>query len=190
MTERRPEPIADFLEMAARLLYIKSLALLPQAPRLEENEEEEDPAEALARQLRAYKQFKARAEWLQALEATGRRAYVRMAVPPTGPQKLDPAGMTVQALVQAVMAALQQEELPPLPTGDIAPYSITIEDRMAALLALLEQERVVFFPRFLGKAASRLEVIVSFLAVLELFKQGKIHFAQPVPFGAIRIERL
>jgi len=190
MTERRPEPIADFLEMAARLLYIKSLALLPQTPRLEENEEEEDPAEALARQLREYKQFKARAELLQALAATGRRAYVRMAIPPIGPKKLDPAGLAVQALVQAIMAALQPEELPPLPTGDIAPYSITIEDRMAALLALLEQEQVVFFHRFLGGAASRLEVIVSLLAVLELFKQGKIRFEQPVPFGAIRIERL
>ncbi len=190
MTERRPEPIADFLEMAARLLYIKSLALLPPTPHTGEDEEEEDPAEALARQLREYKQFKAQAELLQALEATGRRAYVRMAMPPTRPQKLDPEGWDVQVLVQAVIAALQDEERPPLPTGVIAPHSITIEDRMAALLALLEQERVVFFHRFLGGAASRLEVIVSLLAVLELCKQGKIRFEQPVPFGAIRIEPL
>ncbi len=190
MTERQPEPIADFLEMAARLLYIKSLALLPQAPHSGEDEEEEDPAEALARQLREYKQFKAQAERLQALEATGRRAYVRMTIPPIKTPKLDPEGCHVQMLVQAVMAALQDEERPPLPTGVIAPYSITIEDRMAALLTLLARERVVFFHRFLGEAASRLDIIVSLLAVLELFKQGQIRFEQPVPFGAIRIEAL
>lgn len=188
MPERRPEPIADFLEMAARLLYIKSLALLPQAPKPTDEEEEEDPAEALARQLREYKQFKAKAELLQTLEAAGRRAYVRAAVPPMGPKKLDPEGLDVQALVQAVIAALQSEDLPPLPNGVIAPHTITIEDKMAALMATLERDRVVLFHRFLGQAASRLEIIVSLLAVLELFKQGRIRVEQPIPFGEIRIE--
>lgn len=188
MPERRPEPIADFLEMAARLLYIKSLALLPQPAKPTDEEEEEDPAEALARQLREYKQFKAKAELLQALEAMGRRAYVRTAVPPMGPKQLDPEGLDVQALVRAVVAALQNEDLPPLPNGVIAPHTITIEDRMAALMAALERDRVVLFQRFLGQAASRLEIIVSLLAVLELFKQGRIQVEQPVPFGEIRIE--
>ncbi|MCS7038398.1 MAG: ScpA family protein [Anaerolineae bacterium] len=188
MPERRPEPIADFLEMAARLLYIKSLALLPQAPKPTDEDEEVDPAEALARQLREYKQFKVKAEFLQTLEAAGRRAYVRMTMPPTGAKKLDPEGLNVQALVQAVIAVLQNEELPPLPNGVITPHTITIEDRMAALVEALAREKAVLFHRFLGQAASRLEIIVSLLAVLELLKQGRIRVEQPVPFGEIRIE--
>jgi segregation and condensation protein A len=66
LKENRIDELIDFLVIAARLVLIKSRALLPQTPVIIEGEEEEDPAEALVRQLRQYKRFKQAAAWLAA----------------------------------------------------------------------------------------------------------------------------
>jgi segregation and condensation protein A len=72
MKQNRMEELIDFLVVAARLVQIKSRALLPQTPIIIEGEtEEEDPAEALLRQLREYKRFKQAAAWLANREEAG-----------------------------------------------------------------------------------------------------------------------
>lgn len=188
LEERRPDGIADFLVMAARLLYIKSLALLPRPADEASEDEEQDPAEALARQLREYKLFKDKAEHLHTLEASGQRGYVRLAPPPKLEKRLDPAGMTVQALWLAVYEVLRDYEAPPTPAATIEPHQITVQDKMAALQKWLQADKVVHFRQFLGQAASRVEIIVSLLAVLELLKRRQIRVEQPAPFGDIVIE--
>ncbi len=187
---RHPEGIAEFLVMAARLLYIKSAALLPRHEPAGDEEEEEDPAEALARQLREYKLYKERAEHLQALEASGRRGYLRLAPPPKLEKRLEPGGMKIDALVAAVYDALRDLEAPPRPVSGIEPHKITVEDKMAALREHLLAEKVVRFRQFLGQATTRVEIVVSLLAVLEMLKRRQVIVQQPVPFGEILIEVL
>ena len=77
----QPHILADFLVMAARLVFIKSRALLPRPPAAND-EEEEDPGEVLARQLREYKRFRQAASALRVIEESGFRSYIRVAGPP------------------------------------------------------------------------------------------------------------
>lgn len=190
LEERHPEGIAEFLVLAARLLYIKSVALLPRHEPAGEEDDEEDPAEALARQLREYKLYKERAEHLQVLEASGRRGYLRLAPPPKLDRRLEPGGMNIEALVAAVYEALRDLEAPPRPVAGIEPHQITVDDKMAALRQRLQSERIVRFDQFLGQASTRVEIVISLLAVLELLKRHYIRVEQPVPFGEILIEAL
>ena len=79
--------VSGFLVIAAKLIQIKSEALLPRPPGREEGEE--DPAESLARQLRLYSKFKQTAKWLQSREAEGLHTYIRLAPPPVIDEELD-----------------------------------------------------------------------------------------------------
>ena len=153
-----------------------------------EEDEEEDPGEALARQLREYKLFKEKAGLLAALEAGGQRGYVRLAPPPQLDKRLDPAGLDVQALWDAVHDVLLELDAPPRPIHAIAPLKVTVEDRMAALRQHLVQHQVIRFRQFLRQGATRTEILVSFLAVLEMIKQRLIRVRQPDAFGEIFIE--
>lgn len=190
LEQRKPEGIADFLVMAARLLYIKSAALLPRPADASDEDEGEDPAEALARQLREYKLFKQKAEILLGREASGQRAYVRLAPPPKLEKRLAPGGMQVQALLLAVYEVLRDYEAPPPPVAGITPHQVTVQDKMAALTTQLQGQKVVRFRQFLGQSHSRVEIVVSLLAVLELLKRRLVRVEQPAPFGEILIEAL
>ena len=110
MKQNRMEQLIDFLVVAARLMLIKSRALLPQTPVIIEGEEEEDPAEALIRQLREYKKYKSAASWLHQREEDGLRTYLRIAPPPKMESRLDMSGVTVEMLITAVTVALARAE--------------------------------------------------------------------------------
>lgn len=190
LEQLHPENIADFLVMAARLIYIKSVALLPRPQPVSAEEEEEDPAEALARQLREYKRFKEKAALLHQIEASGQRAFVRLATPVKLEKRLDLTGLQARMLFDAVQELLQQLDAPPRPQGVVEPHAITIEQRMSELSQQLGAGQIVRFRQFLGRARTRVDVIVSFLAVLELIKQRKIRVQQDDTFGDIVIEGL
>ncbi len=184
----RPDDIAAFLVMAARLLYIKSVALLPRPEPTEDEEEEEDPGEALARQLREYKRFKERAAFLRELEARGWRTYVRLAPPPTLEKRLDPESLSLDALVQALYDVLEEMNPTLPPIHHIAPLEVTIEEKITTLKQVLKKGGPVRFKHLLRRARDRMEIIVTFLAVLELIKQDQVRVTQPRPFDDILIE--
>ena len=187
LEELQPDGIAEFLVMAARLLYIKSVALLPQVE-LEGEEEEEDPGEALARQLREYKRFKEKAGFLRELEESGQRSYVRTAPPPKLETRLDPEGLDAQLLMAAVYEVLMEMDAAPPPVHSIEPLKITVEERVEHLWERLRTGEVVRFRQYLSKAQSRTEIVVSFMAVLEMIKQGLAQVQQSELFGEIVIE--
>ncbi len=189
LEQLRPDDIAEFLVMAARLLYIKSAALLPRVEP-EDEEEEEDPGEALARQLREYKLFKAKAAFLKELEARGMRTYVRLAAPPTLEKRLDPDGLSVDALLEALYNVLEEMNPPQPPLHHIAALEVTIEEKIEDLSARLKSGKSLRFKQVLRQARSRMEIIITFLAVLELIKQQQVRVAQPKPFDDIIIEPL
>ena len=190
LKENRMEQLIDFLVIAARLVLIKSRALLPQPPVVVAGEDEEDPAEALVRQLRLYKQFKEAAGWLKAREEAGLRTYLRVAPPPKLETRLDMSGITLAMLVTAVRAALARAREREQSVSIVQPRRITIEGQIRRLQKRLQNGRSVKFRELLSEQTSSVEISVTLLAVLELIKRQEILARQPVMFGPIEIKKL
>jgi segregation and condensation protein A len=186
MAEPPAEVLADFLVVAAKLLLIKSRALLPQPPGILSTEEE-DVGEGLARQLIEYRRFKRAAESLRQREEAGLRAYLRLAPPPRLERSLDLEDVTLDDLVVALRQALSIAPPAPPVSEVVAPVTITIADRISAIQTALRGSARVSFNRLLTEATSRLEIIVTFLAVLELIKSGHVDVRQNRLFGEIFI---
>ena len=188
LEELYPETLADFLVVAAKLLLIKSQVLLPRPEVQFPAEEEEDPGEALARQLREYRKFKQVAQYLKERMASGGQMFVRIAPPPKFSRKVDLTGVTPDDL----LAAWRQALLAQTPDGDLLVRSpqptITIGDKMDLLRHRLAREGRITFSSLLTEARSRLEVIVTFLALLEMYKSREIALHQQALFGEIFVE--
>jgi len=183
----RPDTLADFLVMAARLVWIKSRILLPQ-PARPDDEEEEDPAEALARQLKEYKRFKEAAQLLRAIEERGHHTYPRVAPPPELDARLEEGSITLDGLLAAAQRAiLSLPPAPPVPAGVVVPFTLTIRDQIGLIHRETTGGRAVTFRALLQNARHRVEVIVTLLAVLELIKRGKVSAVQDEMFGDILI---
>jgi len=184
-----PGSLADFLVIAARLLYLKSRSLLPQ-PRPPEDEDEQADAEALIQQLLEYRQFKAVAEGLHLREEAGLRAFVRLAPPPQFERKLDLAEVSVDKLAAAVQKALRRiPNDPPKPRVHIYPITVAeqievVRQRVRAL-DIRPGKKSLRFTALLSESKSRIEIVVTFLAVLELIKQQEIVAEQEGVFGEI-----
>lgn len=182
--------IADFVVVAARLILIKSEALLPRPP--ERQPDEPDPADELARQLIAYKRYKEIAHNLHEREAAGLRTFLRLAPPPKAgtlgrPVALDTRGLTPLALLEAVRRALSLIPDRPALGTVVAPPRVTIRDQIRRIAGALRQSPRVVFQRLLAAASSRMEILVTFLAVLELIKQRKVEARQEQMFGEIEL---
>ncbi len=183
----QPDTLADFLVMAARLVWIKSRILLPQ-PARPDDEEEEDPAEALARQLKEYKRFKEAAQLLRAIEERGQRTYPRVAPPPELDARLEEGSITLDGLLAAAQRAiLSLPPPPPVPAGIVVPFTLTIRDQIELIHRETTGGRAITFRSLLQNARHRVEVIVTLLAVLELIKRGKVSAVQDEMFGDIII---
>ena len=190
--ERIPEKpaaeLAGFLVVAAKLLQIKSEALLPRPP--ERDPGEEDPAEALARQLMLYRQFKEAAAELATREKEGLRTYLRLShEPPVVDEQLDLGGLGLNELRAAMLDALA--DLPEGPNLEQAaePPKIRIRDKIRWIMDLMEREDHVSFNSLLSSAASRLDIVVSFLALLELVKDRTVIASQAEAFADIELSR-
>ncbi len=181
--------LADFLVIAARLILIKSEALLPRP--VERAPGEEDPGEELARQLLAYKRYKQIASALHERETANLRTYLRLAPPPKVEKTLDLSGVTPLDLLEAVRRALALvPDKPPLGTV-VAPPKVTIRDQIRVIAQSLQtQGGRVAFQTLLANAQSRMEIVVTFLATLELIKRRKIEAQQSEMFGVIELVSL
>ncbi len=187
--EARPDALAEFLVMAAKLILIKSTALLPRPPTppTPAPAGEPDLGDELARQLQEYKQFKAAAANLNDRQQQGWRTFLRMAPPPKAEAQLDLTEVTLTDLVAAVREALSVTPLDP-PVGTVVPQvRITTRGRMEMILQELQQRHQLLFHEILAAAAGRLEVAVTLLAMLELLKQREITVHQERLFGSIII---
>ncbi len=185
LQERAAEDVSAFLVIAAKLLQIKSEALLPRPPVREVGED--DPAEALARQLLAYKRYKEIAQTLQAREAAGLRTYLRLAPPPKIQGVLDLSEFTLNDLVNAVGSAFAQADTRPELKTVVSAPRITIRDRIRHIVGNIKSNQHTSFRRLLGKSHTRLEVVVTFLAMLELVKRRYLNAQQDSLFGDIEL---
>lgn len=183
--EHQLADLASFLVIAARLLQIKSEALLPRPPLREAGEE--DPGDALARQLVAYKKYKQIAHFLAERESAGLRTYLRVAPPPVLVPTLDVGDLEPADLRLAV-----QEALTPSPEGVpldevVAPARVNIRDQIRLIIGNIRARGRTSFSRLMKKVRSRLEIVVTFLAVLELVKQRRVTATQDRLFGDIAL---
>ena len=197
LEEIEPGALADFLVIASKLLYLKSVSLLPKPhPPLEEDEE--DVGDALIRQLLEYRRFKQAAQLLRAREEDGLRVYVRTAPKPDLERRLDMSNIDLNKLHQALRRVLNRiPNDPPLPR--VKTYVITVAEQIDNVRDFLTQARQqrraingvpavpVTFAELLSRETSRVEVVVTFLALLELIKQREIIFEQENTFGEITI---
>ena len=188
MEEIEAEALADFLVVAAKLVWIKSRLLAPQPSAASAEEEEEDPGEALARQLREYKRFKEAAAALRGLEEAGRHTYPRVAPPPELARRLDSSSITLADLLAAAGTAFRALPPPASPDRIVTPFIVTIADQIALIRRATGGDRTITFRSLLQGARHRLEIIVTLLAVLELIKRGQLVATQDGLFGEIVIQ--
>jgi len=178
------ELAGEFLVMAATLMRIKARLLLPRET-LDE-EDLEDPREQLVQQLLEYQAFKQAASGLEAME------YQRKLLFPRSEQVWEEAGAPEEMdyslfdLIMALKQVLDRAKERPM---EVAVEEITIEEKMTYLLEMVKPgERVSFTDLFEGSADTA-EIIVTFLALLELLRIGTLRIRQTKPFGTIRIYR-
>ncbi len=179
-----PEELADFLVIAAKLVYLKSKAILPT---LTDPELEEGPD--LETQLRLYKAFAEAASKIAALASAGRSSYARTyrALKPTEPTFTPPEGVTPAMLRDLYRQAVRRlEPLIALPKASVE-RTITIEEKIEALRARVSKLMHSSFHRFLSESRDKHEMIVSFLALLELIKQRLLHVEQEDHFADIKL---
>ncbi|MFN2114897.1 MAG: segregation and condensation protein A [Anaerolineae bacterium] len=189
LEEIDPGALAEFCEVAASLLLIKSRALLPSRPHAEEAQEVD--GQELVDRLREYRLYRDAAERLGEREHEGLRAYVRVAARPDAPVVLAPGEASVADLAAAFQSALAEaaERVPPEPVGGVRPHRIRLSERLPQIRSLLERRgRVSFREVLLGERPTKDYVIVSFLAILELLRRGVARAAQDELFGEIILE--
>ena len=178
--------LADFLVIAAKLLVIKSRTLLPQPEG--ELEEDEDWEDDLVQRLRDYKRFKEVANGLRDIEQKGLKAYPRIAPPPKIERRLEPGEISIEALLEAFQQVLENHP-PVMPVSEIvSPVVVHIADCIENVLARARRYQRARFSTLMRHIRSRTELIVTFLAILELIKQQRIKVTQEHSFGEIYIE--
>jgi segregation and condensation protein A len=184
------DALADFIYIGARLLLLKSRALLPR-PKAEDEilSEYEDPTDDLARQLREYKLFKEAAGHLRSIEEAGIHSYPRIAPPPELPPPLGLDGITLDLLREMVEQALTRvPEEEPQPV--IRPHRITVREKVAQIRERILEHGRLSFRVLMLECQSRMEVIVSFMAVLELIKARVLDAMQDAAFADIALVRV
>ncbi|MGC9348070.1 MAG: segregation and condensation protein A [Anaerolineae bacterium] len=185
------EILADFLAVAAKLLWIKSKALLPKPPAsAQETEDEDDVGDELVRQLRAYRQYKEAAGWLRERDHKQLRSYVRAGLSPR-PKRvtLDLSNVTIEGLRQAAETALFPTDKP-RPEGALQKPRISIVQQIGLIRERLKRWTRITFQQLLSHKPTRLEAVVTLQAVLELMKQKAVVAHQERLFGDITIRRV
>ncbi|MBI3572088.1 segregation/condensation protein A [Candidatus Kaiserbacteria bacterium] len=173
---------ANFVQIAAMLLLIKSKSLIPD---LALTEEEQSDVDDLKHRLEAYERLRAAARELG-------KIFGKTVMAPAGERILEPTFAPSQDLSSAALAEAlarvlaAREVVEELPEARVKPI-VTIEEMMERLAKRVEKAMAISFKDFIGASKEKIEIVVSFLALLELMKQGAVAAEQSAKFGEIRI---
>ncbi|MDO4565513.1 MAG: segregation/condensation protein A [Clostridia bacterium] len=187
ITAKDMDKASEFLTVAAQLVLIKSRQLLPRPPVVADDEE--DLEQALIRQLREYKLFKAAGEELEALLNEARKAYSRLPEDvPLPPRKVELDEASVDSLYEAFCELVSRSKLE---SADNRGHSVqrdvfTIRRQIGLVRDKLKNGSALFSELF-SENAGKLEMVVTFMAILELLSRGEIRLSQKAPFAPIRI---
>ena len=175
----------EFLLMAATLMYIKSRMLLPSPP--EEDEEEEDPRIDLVNRLLEYKRFKDAAESLSQRNLLERDIFLRPA------QEIETEDGEIEAdlfhLIDALRELLQHRGVKEF--HEVTLEKVTLREKIRELWERLQgTEEAIGFSSLFASIPSREELIITFLALLELIRAGMLRVYQKGDFGPLWITRI
>ena len=183
MKVARLELAAEYLVMAAMLAEIKSRMLLPRSS--EEDEEEEDPRAELIRRLQEYERFKAAAEDLDELPRLGRDLHVpRLEAPQARARMLLPQ-VELSELLLAMAEVLRRADM--FESHQVTREALSTRERMSEVLERLRDGHFVPFVQLFRVEEGRLDVVVTFMAILELIKESLVELVQNEPFAPIHV---
>lgn len=200
MQESDMDVMSEFLVMAASLIQIKSKMLLPRDEK--EEEEEDDPRAELVRRLLEYKMYKYAAIELKDMELDASHSLYKK---PTIPkevaaykEEIDPAtlvdGLTLGKLNDIFKSIMrrQVDKIDPIRSkfGTIEKEEINIEDRMLQVRDEIRGLKGINFRTLLEAQPTRMNIIITFMSILELMKVGAITIRQEDTFGEIVIDSL
>jgi segregation and condensation protein A len=174
---------ADYLEMAGRLLRLKAQMLLPRPS----DDDWEDPRHELVRRLLEYQQIKEIVSWFERSAERRSLQYARGYIPP--PPELPPVPLTLDLLalleaVQRVIAGIPEPVL-----HRVVARPLDVEGATARIEALLADKAEFGWREALGERPNIVDVLSTFLALLELAKRGLLHLHQSSPFADMVIRR-
>jgi segregation and condensation protein A len=174
----------DFVLMASTLTHIKSRMLLPAQ---EGDDEEEDPRLEITRPLLEYLRIKAAADQLAERNLLGETTFTRK--PDTGMLEDLEDDRVIRIGLFELIDAFQSilEKVTPGHRVDLSRERVSVRQRISQLTEILETRESMTFDELFADPPDRSEVIVTFLALLEMAKLGLVHIAQHVPSGVIRI---
>lgn len=178
--------LADYLSIAAKLLVIKSKAILPT---LEIEEEEEDIGINLESRLLLYKQFKEAAKYLKKLDNRRKQSFFRTITFEERISFYPDPNVTADVLYKSVLATITSlKELDALPKAQLK-EAISIQEKIDHLRGMLETQVETKLSDLLKTAKNKSEIIVTFLALLELIKQKILTVNQEALFTDINIKK-
>ncbi len=186
--ELKIDVAGEFVVMAANLIYLKSRSLLPldqQPP--EEDADEDDPRWDLIRQLIEYKKFKEAAVQLHDRALEQERIFIRdggTAAASDAPLPLHEVGIfqLIHAFQEVIKRVEAREDL-----GEIFAERFSVSDKIEKILHLIGNGGSVRFSELFAEMASRVEIVVTFLALLELIRLNQVRAVQPQMFDEIEI---
>ena len=184
------ESRSSFLIMAARLLEIKSGKLLPKP--IYEEEDEEDEESKLIRQLQEYKLYKMACEKLKDNEEEAKQRYYRLPEEVPGRTELDLEGVDISALKNAFAELLKRiEEINvESPAQEIERETFSVQEKIFSIRQRLIKNKRTTFRELFDESTTKIEVIVTFIALLELSRLGRISVKQGKGDKDIIIESL
>lgn len=193
MEAPEPRALSEFLVLAARLILIKSRALLPKAPSVAQAADPSPDmlAEELAEQLRVYQRLKQAAELFRAWESEGRRVFSRSAPPPELPSlEVEPIRLSLRDMLRAIERRMRL-----LNASEFQNETLVLEPRLSVreaaerIRSRLERQQWFTFTDLLSLNCTRQEVIVYLWAILELLKRQVVQVEQTTLFGEVSVGR-
>ena len=173
----------EYLVMAATLLHLKSRLLLPEEETSEE-EEGEDPRAELARQLLEYQRFKEAAEMLNRRDLLDRDVFARAPLPDeTDPEQDVVYDVSLGDLLDALQDVLKRAA--PEVVHEVILERVSLRAQLCFVLDLLRERTAVVFTDLFPSGVTRLQILVTFLAVLELVRTRMVQIHQAEHFGPI-----
>ncbi|HEX2243168.1 MAG TPA: segregation/condensation protein A [Gammaproteobacteria bacterium] len=176
----------EFLVMAATLIHIKSRMLLPAGADETEEDEGNDPRDELVRRLLDYQRFKDAADQLEQREMLSRDVFVRSATPAEEAAAPGFRELSVLELLNALRRVI--DRLPKDVFHQVELDKITVREKMTLLLDKLRAQSRILFEELFNEAKTRMDVVVTFLAMLELVKVRAVRIFQEEMTGPIIIE--
>jgi len=177
--------LAEFLSVASKLILIKSRALLPM---LKFTEEEEAEIKDLTEQLAAYKKFKEAAEVLGKIAEKGKISYSREGFSGVKSFFYPPENINIFDLKKYFSAVLSEIPVVEKLEEEVVREVMTLEEKINDLQNVLRQKVETYFSELTVNATDKVDVIVSFLAMLEMVKQRIIHVEQDELFQDIKLK--